>query len=99
MDTEEIKESDPEGLPSEKCIMCGRAILSPQSSAKTNRIAQAPVAHASNTIQEQGDLRTNMVAVIDGVAYAFDSDFCLTTFKKIRLVYGDSFCSDLKKWL
>jgi hypothetical protein len=83
-----------------RCIMCGRKIeFRNLASIKEDQSTHYPPFVQNTRGQERLSENKNRVVAINGVKYMFDSDFCVTTFKKFQLIYGDGFCADLTRWL
>ena len=49
----------------------------------------------SRTVNEPGKFVPGAMVNINGIECRFDSEFCDTLFRKLRVVYGVGFCADL----
>jgi hypothetical protein len=81
-----------------RCIMCGRKIEFRDLASTKDQSTHYPFVQNARG-QEKLSENKNRVVAINGINYIFDSDFCITTFKKFQLIYGDGFCADLTRWL
>lgn len=51
----------------------------------------------SKNVQIPGQFLSSSRININGVECKFDSEFCATLFRKLQVIYGDGFCSDLAR--
>jgi hypothetical protein len=66
-----------------KCAMCGKmAIISDEHNSNKNENEQQ---------QTQEVESSNIIELIDGIYYTFDTENCALMFKKFNAVYGSNF--------